>query len=203
MTTNRNRSNFAWVTRALPVMIGAPLCYLRPDRAGAWVAGMFIVPLSCLGIMAVRDRLPPVGTVVLPKTIPDGAIIFASLLLSVSLGAALAAELGLIDHSLSRLIGSRAVYALVGCYFVIRGNRLPKMLTPLSATACDPTNLQALQRRTGWAYMLAGLTIAFAWVALPLHLAQPIGMAVIAVGILAPTFILRAHANRRGGLLSH
>jgi hypothetical protein len=203
MTTNRTWSGFAWATMALPVILGAPLCYLRPDGAWAWMAGMFIVPVACFIIKALRDRLPRVGTVVFPKAIPAGAIIFSSLLLSVSLGAPLAAALGLIDNSLAHVIGSRGVYALGGCYFIVRGNRLPKMLSPLSATLCDPATMQALQRRTGWAYVLAGLAIAIVWVALPLHLAQPIGMAIIALGILVPTFIMRAHANRRDELQNH
>jgi hypothetical protein len=202
MTTNRNWSNFAWATMALPVILGAPLCYLRPDSAGAWIAGMFVVPVSCLGIKALRDRFS-IGTIVFPKAEPAGAIVFASLLLCGSLGAALAAALGLIDNSLAHVIGSRGVYALGGCYFVLRGNRLPKMLTPLSATLCDPATTQVLQRRTGWTYVLAGFAITFVGLALPLPLVQPIGMAIIAVGILVPTFIMCAHVNRRSELLNH
>jgi hypothetical protein len=210
MTTNRNLSNPALVMMGLPVLLGAPLCYLRPGEVWAWVAGMFIVPVVWLGIKAARKVF---GNAAIPtkhdrspadtRKAVSGAVILASLLLSASLAAPLAAALGLIDESLARAIASRGVYVFVGWYFVLRGNRLPKMLTPLSDTRCDPARLQTLQRCTGWSYVLAGFALAVVWLLLPVHLAQPIGMAIIAVGVLLPTFILRSYATGRNALINH
>lgn len=200
MTPNRTAANFAVATMALPVVFGACLCFLRPEASWAWVTVMLIVPVSWLGIKAAGDRLGPVGTIVFPRSVTAGAMIFASLLLAVSLGAPLAAALGLIDTSLAHLIGSRGVYVLAGCYFILRGNRLPKVLTPLADVQCDPATMQTVQRRTGWAYVLAGITLAVLWLVLPVHLAQPIGITVVVAGILVPTFIMRAYAKRRTAL---
>lgn len=49
--------------------------------------------------------------------------------------------------------------AMLGVFFIISGNRLPKILTPLSASKCDPVRTQRVQRFVGWAFVLAGLAL--------------------------------------------
>ena len=65
------------------------------------------------------------------------------------------------------------------------------MLTPLSDIRCDPATLQTLRRRTGWAYVLAGFAYTVLWLVLPVHLAVPVGIAVIVAGILVPWAVTR------------
>lgn len=49
--------------------------------------------------------------------------------------------------------------AMLGVFFIISGNRLPKILTPLSASKCDPVRTQRVQRFVGWVFVLAGLAL--------------------------------------------
>jgi hypothetical protein len=195
MTTHRTLSNLALAMMAPPVILGAALCYLRPGQAWAWAIAMLVLPVAALA----RAKMMGAETTVDARKAISGAMIFVSLLISLTLAAPLAAALGLIDDTLARAIARRAASVFVGVFFVLRGNRLPKMLTPLADTRCDPAALQTLQRRTGWAYVLAGLAYTVLWLVLPVRLAAPIGVAVIVAGILAPTFILRSYAKGRVG----
>jgi hypothetical protein len=212
MTANRTLSNLAVAMMGLPVILGISLCYLRAERTGLWVAAMLFLPVSWLGIKAVPKalRTTMLGTILMPlentadaRKAISSAMIFASLIAAMPMGAKLANALGLIDESLAAAIAARWMSVLAGGYLILRGNRLPKILTPLPDIRCDPATMQSLQRRTGWAYVLAGFTFTLVWLVLPVHLAQPIGMGIIAVGILVPTFILRFYAKRWTALLNH
>jgi hypothetical protein len=192
MTTPRTLSNLALAMMAPPVILGAALCWLRPQQALAWVIAMIVLPAAWL----VRAKMTRSETA--RKTI-SAAVILVSLMLCVSLAVWLAAALGRIDDGLAHAIATRSTSVFVGAFFVLRGNSLPKMLRPLSDIRCDPATLQTLQRRTGWAYVLAGFTYAVLWLVLPAHLAAPIGIAVILAGVLAPTIIIRSYAKGRVG----
>lgn len=197
MTSNRTLSNLALAMMAPPVILGAALCYLRPGQAWAWAIVMFFSPAAWLLLRAKRMRTEDARRAI------SGALIFGSLLLSVSLAASLAGVLGLIDGALAHEIAARGASVPAGVFFVLRGNRLPKTLTPLAEVRCDPATLQTVQRRTGLAYVLAGFAFAVLWLVLPVRLATPIGIAVILAGILAPTIIMRSYAKGRVGTPSH
>ena len=193
MTSNRTLSSLALAMMAPPVILGAALCWLRPGQALAWALAMIVLPAAAL----VRAKVMRTGNTIQAHKAITGALIFVGLMLSVTLAAWLAAAVGLIDDPLAHAIATRATSVFVGVFFVLRGNSLPKMLTPLSDIRCDPATLQTLRRRTGWAYVLAGFAYTVLWLVLPVHLAVPVGIAVIVVGILAPTVIMRSYANRR------
>jgi hypothetical protein len=195
MTANRTLSKLVLPMMALPVILGAALFYLRPQDARTWAIAMIVLPAAGL----VRAKVMRTENTVEAQKAISGALIFVSMLVSVTLAAPLAAALGLIDDALAHKIAIRAASVFAGVFLVLRGNRLPKMLTPLADTRCDPATMQTLQRRTGWAYVLAGFTITVLWIVLPVHLAAPIGAAVIVAGILAPTIIMRSYAKGRVG----
>ncbi len=199
MTTNRSLSKLALAMMAPPVILGAALCFLRPQQAWAWAIAMIVLPAAGL----VRAKMMRNEATADRQKAISGAVIFVSVLVSVTLAAPLAAALGLIDNGLAHAIGTRVASVFAGVFLVLRGNRLPKVLTPLSDTRCDPATLQTLQRRTGWAYVLAGFTLSVLWLVLPTHLAAPIGVAVLVVGILAPTAVLRSYAKKSVGAPSH
>ncbi len=204
MTTNRTLSNLALAMMALPVVLGAGLCALRPERAWLWVVAMLFLPASWLAIRATSRALgkTPVGGMMIPVEDPADArrsisfaIAFASLVVAIALGARLAEALGLIDRSLADVVATRWTNVFAGGYFVLRGNALPKVLMPLPDLGPGAEAMQALQRRTGWIFVLAGLAYIVLWLVLPLHLAEPIGVAVIVAGILAPAAVLRSRAK--------
>ncbi|HEY5412078.1 MAG TPA: hypothetical protein VIJ94_15255, partial [Caulobacteraceae bacterium] len=195
MTPTRTLSRFALAMMALPVVLGALLCFVRPAAAWLWIFAMLILPASWLGI---REAVKAVGKttaggMMIPVEDPvdarkaiSFAMAFASLVIAIPLAARLADALGLIDPSLADAIATRWTNVVAGGYFVLRGNRLPKILTPLSDLRCAPATMLTLQRGAGWIFILAGLAYAVLWLALPVRLAEPIGAAVIVAGILAP-----------------
>jgi hypothetical protein len=206
VTTTRPLSNLALAMMALPVILGAWLCYVRPERAWVWVFGMFFLPVLWLAIKATGQAFGKTTVAAMTmcgENIPEsrktlsGAMIFASLLIAVALGARLADALGLMEGTWAQAIINRATNVFVGGYLVFHGNRLPKILTPVWSARCDSATMQTLRRRTGWAYVLAGLAFTLLWLALPVHLARPIGMAVIVAGVLVPSVIMLVSVNRR------
>jgi hypothetical protein len=108
-------------------------------------------------------------------------LVFAASIMAATLAATLAHALGATaDPTLSR----RMPMVVIGAYFVFAGNAMPKRLTPLAALRCDPATAQAVQRLTGWTWVLSGLAVAGAWLALPPDLAEPISVAAILGGAL-------------------
>jgi hypothetical protein len=63
------------------------------------------------------------------------------------------------------------------------GNDIPKRLAPLSATHCNGSRVQALQRLAGWAWVLAGFGYATAWLLLPLEVADPLSLALVVIAM--------------------
>jgi len=197
MTITRPLSNLALATMALPVVVGSALCYVSPEKAGIWAIDMFVLPVLWVGMKAAGKTFGlPVACAAMmegekaadARKALSGAMIFASLLIAMSLGAQLAGALGLIDAASAHPTIDRILNVLVGGYLVFHGNRLPKILTP--SVRCDPALMQTLRRRTGWAYVVAGFTLAVIWLALPAHLARPVGMAAIVGGVLLPSLIM-------------
>ena len=75
--------------------------------------------------------------------------------------------------------------------FVLTGNAVPKVLTPLAAMKRDPARVQAFRRFAGWAWVLTGIAYSLAWLALPTRLAVnatfiivPLGMLLVSLGWL-------------------
>jgi hypothetical protein len=124
-------------------------------------------------------------------------MIFASLTIAVPMAARLADAFELMSSTLSDAIATRGANVLVGVYFVLRGNRLPKILIPLSDARYDAVAMQNLQRRTGRTFVLAGFTYASLWLVMTLSLAMPAGAVVIVVGVLVPAVALRAYGRHR------
>ena len=206
MTITRPLSNLALATMALPVVVGTALCYVSPEKAGTWAIGMFFLPVLWLTIKAAGKTFGlPVACAAMmegekagdARKALSGSMIFASLLIAMTLSARLAEAFGLIDASSAHPTTDRIVNVFVGGYLVFHGNRLPKILTP--SVRCDPALMQTLRRRTGWAYVVGGFTLAVIWLALPAHLARPLGMAAIVGGVLLPSLIMMWFYMKRRG----
>jgi hypothetical protein len=95
-----------------------------------------------------------------------------------------AADAGLLTESL-RIAAIRGMGTSFGLLMAIWGNFLPKLLSPWRRSE-EPFDWQGVHRTVGWLVSLAGLTIAIAWLALPLAPAWTLSKIVfIGVGVLA------------------
>lgn len=102
--------------------------------------------------------------------------------------------IGIEDIDLAR----RVVGVLLGVYFIVDGNRTPKMmLVPASYFAAAPT--QRLLRVTGWTWVAIGAAYALVWLMLPIDLADPISAILIFSGFLlfCVQFFLSARQARQ------
>lgn len=91
----------------------------------------------------------------------------------------------------------RAAMALLGAFLAFTGNRIPKTLTPLSALACDAARMQALQRLSGWAWVLSGAAFAVVWLVFPIALAKPVSLAlIVGATLIVVLHIARLHLTR-------
>jgi hypothetical protein len=189
----------------LPILFGALLCYFRPHGAWLWIVSMFLLPAAWLSITTTSRAFGAIQVGVLPLS-PENpiaarqisfAIAYASLVVTLALSARLAEVLGLIDEPFYETITTRGTNLLAGIYFIIRGNRLPKVLMPMSDPRYDPAAMPILQRRTGWIFVLSGLAYSVIWLVLPTIYAAPAAVVVMVGGVLVPAVALRAFGRRR------
>jgi hypothetical protein len=157
---------------ALSAILTGANWYVNPERGRAWAITLGLIALLLVLIWIAR-RL---GSLRLGADWIWNGVIFAALMLIVGLGGKFAQTLGAIDdQDLSR----RLTMALIGAFLAMIGNAMPKMLTPLSAMACDSARTQAFQRFSGWTWFMAGVTYAVVWLVLPIDLAKSVGVMVI------------------------
>jgi hypothetical protein len=155
--------------------------YLRPQRAVVWATVLLLLGCMALALRLVGHRRDDEASARHAADSVRSGIVFAGLTIAFSLSVKLATTLGTAAHS---DLSQRVTMAILGAFLVFTGNVIPKTLTPLSALACDPARLQALQRFAGWTWVLTGLAIAVAWLVLPLRLAEPISFVLLPGAIL-------------------
>ena len=90
----------------------------------------------------------------------------------------------------------RVTMVLLGLYYVVSGNALPRRFTARAAQRPNAARIQARQRFAGWTYVLAGLAFAVAWVVLPTNVAEPLSVAFLLGGALT-VFVRSMRACRR------
>jgi hypothetical protein len=183
MSTNRALAKLAVAMMALPVIFGAALWYLRPDRAWLCIICMLVLPAA----WALKARFKHAEA----RSRILYAMIFSGLVITIQLRVSLAAALGLVEEPTVHALGDRLTNVLAGLFVVFLGNQLPKMLTPLSGARWDAATIQSVRRRIGWTHVLSGLALVVVWLLLPVPLARPIGIAVIVAGILVPSAVMR------------
>ena len=122
-------------------------------------------------------------------------LVFAGLMLAIPLGAKLAARYGRADTA---DFSQRALMAILAAFIVLTGNTIPKRLTSLTCTGADRARVQAFHRLAGWAWVLTGLALGFAWILLPRQAAGTVTLVVVpfAIALIAYRW-LRLYAARR------
>jgi hypothetical protein len=185
------------------LLLGAALAganwYLQPQRATYWAGAATFIAFMALVLLVISRRTPNSAPNDSANSIRRG-IVFAGLVLAISLGLKLAAALGAIDHA---DFSKRAVMAIMGVFLMSIGNAIPKTLTPLSAFRCDAAKAQAFQRFAGWTWVLTGLAVAIAWLALPLHWASLATFVVLPCGMLIiATQLVRLYRSQHSGAVA-
>jgi uncharacterized membrane protein len=111
-----------------------------------------------------------------------GSLLFAALMLAASWGLKQLVAAGVIDDP---QFPQRVTMAIIGAMLAFLGNAIPKTLTPMAATRCDPAKMQSLQRFAGYAWVITGLIFSLVWLFLPKPAAQPLSVMVVLFGTLA------------------
>ena len=85
----------------------------------------------------------------------------------------------------------RVTMVLLGLYFVVSGNSMPRRFTARAALRPNSARIQAGQRFAGWMFVLSGLAFALAWIVLPPDVAEPLSVAFLLGGSL--TVLVRTY----------
>jgi hypothetical protein len=156
--------------------------YLEPERVRSWTAALLTLGCVAAASWFSRRRASHPAARRNANAFIQSGIAFAALIMAVSLSVKLASALGAIDDA---DLPQRLTMVILGVFFVFTGNAMPKMLTPLSELQCDGARVQAVQRFTGWTWVLTGLAFAVSWLVWPPAIAQPVSLAVLTGGALA------------------
>ena len=106
-------------------------------------------------------------------------VILAALLLGASLAAKRLSPQYVNPDLAHRLLG-----VLMGAVVVIYANTVPKTLTPLLQTRCEPSAAQAVRRFTGWSLVIGGAAYALAWASAPLRIADLLAVSFLGASVL-------------------
>lgn len=108
------------------------------------------------------------------------SIIAAGVILAIALSRTLAGAIGISGGEFF----DRGLGVLSGLVLLLLGNMMPKVLAPLTANRCAPAQVIAIQRFSGWIFVLDGIVCIFASLALPLDLGQDVSMIATIVTLL-------------------
>ena len=157
----------------------------RPAAAWAWAAVIVI----CVVMVAVHrlsqrasSRSPGDAAWVRGVASVASAVVFGALMMIIPLALSLAHAYGLVDDPDSGM--RRTTMIMVGAYLAVTGNAMPRMLPPTSSMPCGGARVQAFQRHAGWTWVLCGLGMVMAGLALPLDAHTPISLALVATAMI-------------------
>jgi hypothetical protein len=174
---------------ALPLIaIGLALANwnARPAAAWAWAA-VIVISVVMVAVQRISQlalsRSPGDAAAARSVSSIAGAVVFAALMMIIPLALTLAHAYGLVDDPDSGM--RRTTMIMIGAYLAMTGNAIPRMLPPTSAMPCGGARVQAFQRHAGWTWVLCGLGLATAGLALPIDAQTPITFALVAAAIIA------------------
>ena len=157
----------------------------KPAAALAWVAVIVIsvvmVAVQRLSQVAL-SRSPNDAAWVRGVASVDGAVVFGALMMIIPLALTLAHAYGLVDDPDSGM--RRTTLIMIGAYLAVTGNAMPRMLPPTSSMPGGGARVQAFQRHAGWTWVLCGLGLAMAGLALPIDAQTPISLALVVTAMI-------------------
>ncbi len=159
MTNSQHIHTHVALVTLLVVGLGVANWVMIPDKANTWIIGIATMAGIWIVVAAIGRARPFDEQSSSERRFLVASVWAGGLILATSLGIALAKALGVDGGAeLARVQGIGA-----GVVLVAIGNMLPKILGPLAAQRCTPSQKQAIQRLAGWAFVLAGLSSIAAW----------------------------------------
>ena len=157
----------------------------KPAAAWAWAAAIvvFVVMVAVQRrFQLASSRSPGDAVSVRSAASVAGAVVFGALMMIIPLALTLAHAYGLVDDPDTGM--RRTTMIMVGAYLAVTGNAMPRMLPPTSSMPCGGARVQAFQRHAGWTWVLCGLGMAMAGLALPIDAQTPISLALVATAMI-------------------
>jgi Ca2+/Na+ antiporter len=151
--------------------LGVANWFLEPTRTPHWLVPMGTMAVIWV-VVLILERVAAASQTEAERHLLVASAVTAGLLLSASLALALAGKIGLPDETLR----DRMQGVVMGLVLVAMGNFLPKFVPSLAAKRCSPARAQAAQRFAGWAFVLAGLGYAGAWIFLTPSYAKKVAL---------------------------
>lgn len=108
------------------------------------------------------------------------SIVSAGVILAVALSRTWANAVGISGGEFF----DRGLGVLSGVVLLLLGNMMPKVLAPLTAKRCAPSQVIAIQRFSGWVFVLDGIICIVASLVLPLSQGQDVSMIATIVTLL-------------------
>ena len=157
----------------------------RPAAGLAWAA---VIVISV--VMVVVQRLSQLALSRSPGDAASarglapvaGAVAFGASMMIIPLALSLAHAYGFVDDPDSGI--RRTNMIMIGAYLAVIGNAMPRMLPPTSSLPYGGARVQAFQRQAGWTWVLCGLGMAMAGLALPIDAQTPISMALVTTAMI-------------------
>ena len=157
----------------------------RPAAAWAWAA-VIVISVVMVAVQRLTQRAssrsPGDAALVRGVASVAGAVVFGALMMIIPLAMTLAHAYGLVDDPDSGM--RRTTMIMIGAYLAATGNAIPRMLPPTSSMPCGGARVQAFQRHAGWTWVLCGLGMAMAGLALPIDAQTPISFALVATAMI-------------------
>ena len=147
---------------------------LAPAKATTWMIAVGTMAAIWLVVAVMGWVRPFADQGNAERRLFTASVIAAGLILAAALCKALAASLGFGGGPTA----DRALGVGVGAVLMVIGNSIPKILSPLTAKRCAPSQVQSIQRLAGWVFALAGLVYAMLWLFAPIPQAQNWSMIV-------------------------
>ena len=145
--------------------LGSALWIQRPELPSSWAVSILFLPGAWLAVLLVDKACAGSDTRLKTRQELIRAIACAGAMLALSLGAAWAKELSLVDGDMTK----RFVGVMLGVVLILMGNVMPKKLAPLDSQGARAAKTQATQRFVGWLFVVAGLLYAAVWMVVDLE----------------------------------
>jgi len=169
------------------IAIGLALANWNARPAAGWAWGAVIV-ISVVMVAVQRrselalSRSPGDAAWIRGVASVGSAVVFGALMMIIPLALSLAHAYGLVDDPDSGM--RRTTMIMIGAYLAVTGNAMPRMIPPTSSMPCGGARVQAFQRHAGWTWVLCGLGLVVAGLALPVDAQTPISVALVATAMI-------------------
>ncbi len=190
MNVALKRVDAAMAVAVLAILFGGAAWLLDPANGLKWSIAMFAPTAALAGLEAIRHSRFAACETPQAMRLAKFMLVGASSILVVGLALSVGDLVGVFEDG-DRGFRRRVMGVMFGGLMAAYGNRIPKLLTPLDANACEPVRQQARQRFAGRVLVLAGLAYALYWLTLPVDLADTLAMLTWPVaGVTVSVYVL-------------